>query len=288
MNDASWKACTPMSGFDLAGYLARVDLAGVPLTVAGLAALQSAQLHTIPFENIDPLLGIEPSVSLRGVYRKMIHGGRGGYCHELNTLLGGALDRLGFEAQRTLARVRRGSPTAGSRSHLVWTVTVDGRRFLVDSGFGGPGALEPLEIDTEGEQARPNGVYRMRPDMETSERIVEQRTEIGWFALYGFDGAYASDADIVAANHLSSNWSESVFPGNLMLNAYRHGVRIGVFNQTLTEERLTGVQRREFGNYDDFREVLAGRLGLPLSPAQLQAVWRRIDTKARPPESAAR
>ncbi|MGB8624313.1 MAG: arylamine N-acetyltransferase, partial [Paracoccaceae bacterium] len=95
-----------MTHFDRSAYLARIGLTNVPATAAGLAALQAAQLAAVPFENIDPLMGIEPALAPEAIWDKIVAGRRGGYCFELNSLLGAALSEFGFPARRVMARVR--------------------------------------------------------------------------------------------------------------------------------------------------------------------------------------
>jgi N-hydroxyarylamine O-acetyltransferase len=82
--------------FNKEQYLSRIGISQPPATAEGLVRLQSAQLQAIAFENIDPLLGVTPSLDTASIVRKLIHGRRGGYCFELNGLFGQALDALGF------------------------------------------------------------------------------------------------------------------------------------------------------------------------------------------------
>lgn len=132
--------------FDLSTYLARIELpaAACPPTLAGLARLQHAQMSAIPFENLDPYLGAVPDLAPEAVWQKLVVARRGGYCFELNQLFGRALTELGFQVRPVLGRVRMGAPVASTRAHLAWIATVDGADYLVDTGFGGPGAIAPL------------------------------------------------------------------------------------------------------------------------------------------------
>lgn len=267
--------------FDLSFYLRHIGLASAPRDASGLVALQSAQLRAVTFENINPLLGVEPDLDLASIFDKIVLQGRGGYCFELNALLGAALSALGFKATRTLSRVRMGQAQGGPRAHLAWIADVDGRRYLVDAGFGGPGALEPLEIDLEDAQARSNGVYRLRPDPLTGERIVERQSGSDWFALFGFDEAYVSDADIAAANHLCATWPAMPFPGNLMANRFAGTTRLSVFNRMLTQEHETGSSSRELVDAEDLNITLTSALGLRVERADVERIWAKIATPAQ-------
>lgn len=265
-----------MPTFDISAYLGRIGQATIPHTFEGLSTLQAAQLRAIPFENIDALVGRTPDLEPQAIFRKAVLRGRGGYCFELNALLSDALVSLGFPVRRALARVRMGASSGGPRSHLALQTEIGGRRYVVDAGFGGPGPLAPLEIDTEDEQAAPNGRYRITGDPVSREKVVERRTADGWFSLYGFDDAHVGDMDIEAANHLCATWSKSPFTSHLMLSGYSGNDRLGVFDRALTVENPSGVERRDFAGFPDFADTLVGRLGLSLDHETLQFVWERI------------
>lgn len=265
-----------MTAFDMSAYLTRIGLAGVPVSRDGLVELQGAQIRAIPFENIDVLVGRTPALDPDGLFRKTVLQDRGGYCFELNSLLHQAMVSLGFHVRRSLARVRMGAAAGNARGHLALTTEFDGHRYLVDAGFGGPGPLAPLAIDTTEEQVVPNGTYRITDDSETGEKVVERRTETGWFPIYGFDDAHVGDADIKAANYLSANWTEFPFVRHLMLSGYNDAERIGVLDRSVTIETPTTTQRREFADFLDFTDILVGRLRLNLDHETLQYLWERI------------
>jgi len=105
--------------FDVDAWLRRIryDAPREPVfgTLRGVIAAHTA---TIPFENIDVLLGRPPKLDLVSLQRKMIAGGRGGYCFEQNTLLLGGLCALGFRVTGLIARVIRGmEATPQGRRH---------------------------------------------------------------------------------------------------------------------------------------------------------------------------
>lgn len=96
---------------DLNGYFERIGYRGAAdPTFDVLHELVTAHTRTIPFENLDPLLGVPvDDLSPEALADKMVHRGRGGYCYEQNGLMGYVLEELGFGVRRFAARV-------------VWTV----------------------------------------------------------------------------------------------------------------------------------------------------------------------
>jgi len=59
---------------------------------------------TIPFENLDILLGRPSLRDIGSIQAKLVDARRGGYCFEQNTLLRAVLERLGFTVESLMAR----------------------------------------------------------------------------------------------------------------------------------------------------------------------------------------
>jgi N-hydroxyarylamine O-acetyltransferase len=134
---------------DSAAYLSRL---GLPRPAAptpeALTALQLAHLRRIPFENLDIRLGRPIRLDHDSLVRKVVHGGRGGYCYELNGLFATLLTSLGYTASLVSARVtKEGGGLSEEFDHLALLVTspLVPEPLLVDVGFG-DAFLEPLPL----------------------------------------------------------------------------------------------------------------------------------------------
>lgn len=263
--------------FSLTHYLGRIGLERIDATVEGLDALVKAQMATIAFENIEPLLGTVPDLSPAAVWRKLVADRRGGYCMELNALLGSALEAAGFSARPFLGRVRMGAPAGGARSHYAWIVRIDGREFLADTGFGGPGAHGIVPLAAVGTEHRIGGrVFRLRADAATGELVLERREADGWFSLYGFDPFPVTAADVEAANYLCARWEKSPFPSHLMMSLHREVGRAAMFDASLTLETAAGTEKRALRSADELSAVLESVFGLRIDRREAEAVWSRI------------
>ncbi|HME77601.1 MAG TPA: arylamine N-acetyltransferase [Mycobacterium sp.] len=138
---------------DLDGYFERIDYHGAAEpTLDVLQDLITAHTRTIPFENLDPLLG-EPidDLSPEALTDKLVRRLRGGYCYEQNGLMGYVLEELGFGVRRFGARVVWTlAPDApiGSQTHTLLAVTLPGGQqpYLVDVGFGGQTPTSPIDL----------------------------------------------------------------------------------------------------------------------------------------------
>ena len=139
---------------NILAYLDRIHCAGpIPVTVEGLQTVTQAHLRAIPFENL--LLtdeGAEPSLEAEDLFRKIVENNRGGYCFELNKLFFLLLTELGFDCRSVAARVINNRPEPCPISHRAVVVTVEGKRYFCDVGFGGAGPKGILPLDDGPEQ----------------------------------------------------------------------------------------------------------------------------------------
>src|SRR6266545_3908407 len=134
-------------GFDLAAYCTRIGYDGAlaPTRVV-LEALHLAHATSIPFENLDVVLGRPIRLDLASLQAKVVAGGRGGYCFEHNTLFAAVLETVGFRVTRLAARVRLGASTIRPRTHMLLAVETGGETAIADVGFGADGLLLPVQL----------------------------------------------------------------------------------------------------------------------------------------------
>ncbi len=116
---------------DLDGYFERIDYHGTREPTLGvLQDLMTAHTRTIPFENLDPLLGVPiDDLSPEALTDKLVRRCRGGYCYEHNGLMGYVLEELGFGVRRFGARVvwtRAADAPIPPLTHTLLAVTLPG------------------------------------------------------------------------------------------------------------------------------------------------------------------
>ena len=128
-------------------YLDRIGVRlPVPRNLDGLRMLHRAHLYAIPYENLDVQLGRPVTIEIGPIYEKIVDHRRGGWCYEMNGLLGWALSEVGFCVTRCAGGVMR--EAAGDfmvGNHLVLQVTLAEGIYLADVGFG-DGPLDPIRI----------------------------------------------------------------------------------------------------------------------------------------------
>ena len=125
--------------FDRNAWLKRIGYGG-PLepTLDVLHDLIFTHAHSIAYESLDIMLGRTPKLDLESLQRKMIAGGRGGYCLEQNMLFREGLRSLGYKITSLQGRVVRGMAIDAPRPaiHMLLQVDLPEGPHLADVGFG--------------------------------------------------------------------------------------------------------------------------------------------------------
>jgi N-hydroxyarylamine O-acetyltransferase len=118
-----------------------LDRAGVKPDLDGLFAVHRAYVGTIPYEDIAVQLGETGPLTPEALVPRLLSEGRGGYCFELNTVLGWLLTELGFTLRHHQAVVGGEGPT----NHMALVVDLDGEAWIADAGLG-EGFLDPIPL----------------------------------------------------------------------------------------------------------------------------------------------
>jgi N-hydroxyarylamine O-acetyltransferase len=249
--------------FDVDAYFARIGYSG-PRTPTSDVLARITERHTlsIPFENLDILLGRPIVLDVPSIEAKLVHGRRGGYCFEHNTLLGGVLRQLGFDVVSLGARARWMVPAAAvtARTHMLLSVAADGGRRLVDGGFGGVGVTAPLRLDFDGEQ--PSLFEAQRIVAASGGRLLQAKLNGEWRDLYVFTNEPQHAVDYEMANWFTSTHPGSRFQQNLIVTAAEPGVRSSLFNRELSIYQDGRVEKTVVDDPDHLLEVLATRFRL--------------------------
>ena len=267
----------------LTRYLARIGYTGpVAPTHKVLAALQAAHIAAIPFEAIDALTGVGIDIGAEAVAAKLIDRRRGGYCFEQNGLFLRILQAIGFEAEAMLGRVRWMLPDdapATPRTHQVVLVTLDGRPWLADVGFGAAVPPQPLAMDSDARQPTQHEDYRVsRRDFGWE---VEAQIGDAWQTLYRLDDAAAPPIDCVVGNWYTSTHPESHFTRQLVAARTTAEARYGLRDNRLTVRLADGRIDRRYLTADEIERTLAEIFLLPV-----QRSWRPAIERAATAEIA--
>ncbi len=249
---------------DLDAYFARIGYTGPRTPAHGtLADILRAQVQTIPFENLDVLLGRPIRTDIDSVARKLVHDRRGGYCFEQNQLLLQVLRALGFTAEPLIGRARWLVPaevTTGL-THLLVRVTLEGRDWLADAGMGSLSLTAPLEMRAGLEQDTPHDRRRLVP---RDGHLVQQVLFAGeWQDVNLFRPEPAAAVDLEMGNWYSHTHPQAHFRNNLLVARATADGRRTLFNREFTVRARDGTAtKREIATADELLAVLAEHFGL--------------------------
>lgn len=268
--------------FDVDAWLCRIGYTGSRApSLPTLHAVVAAHTATIPFENIDVLLGRTPKLDLGSLQQKMIASGRGGYCFEQNTLLHAGLAALGFHVTGLLARVIRGmeADASGPATHMMLRVDLPEGPFLADVGFGNQTPTAPLALRPEVEQRTPHETMRLWPIGE--ELTLQAKLGEDWQNIYRLSPHPRLGVDYEVANWFTATHPASPFVSNLIVaRPGPDGARNTLFNGRVTVRRRGDpAERSRLEHAADFRAALDGTFGLSLSDADLAQALETLDRK---------
>ncbi len=259
-----------ITGDELAQYLARIDYHGpAQPTLDTLHDVVAAHLRHIPFENLDPLLGI-PVEDLSGpaLIDKMVRRHRGGYCFEHNSLLRYVLERLGFGVAALTGRVVWMNPAGADAdptalTHMVLDVTVPDldQHYLVDVGFGGQTLLSPIPFIADQVHRTRLEPYRIRS--RPADFVLETQLRDTWLPLYVFTAEPRPLIDRQVGSWYVSTHPASVFVVGLSAALVTADARWNLRGRNLTVHRVGRPSEQvRMDSAAEVVDVLAGRYGL--------------------------
>lgn len=251
---------------NLNAYFERIGFVGsIAPTLATLEQLHALHPATIPFENLDPLLGKAVALDQPSLERKLLVERRGGYCFEHNLLFMRILQDLDYTVRPLLARVVWPKPDAISAppSHLLLLVEINGQNYIADVGFGGQTLTGPLRLRADAEQTTPHETFRLAST--EGQWTLETRIGEDWRALYSFGLDPAVQDEIAAINTRISTDPASPFTSELRVALAPQGKRLKLHNTSFTLQPVGGeAEKREITSMEALRSVLTNEFGITL------------------------
>ena len=251
-------------------YFHRIGYTGPrDATLDTLAAIHLHHPQAIPFENLDPLLKRPIGLDHGALERKLLLGGRGGWCFEQNLLLCDVLRSVGFQVTGLAARVMWNVPegVVRPRSHMLLRIdAIEGGEapYIADVGFGGLTLTAPLRLLADIEQATPHETFRLVEADGTFVLQVSLRAA-GWKSLYSFDLQPQMLPDYEAWNWYLAHHPESPFVQNFMAARVAADRRYALLNNKLSVHHLQGEsEQRTLHSAAELRVTLENTFGIQL------------------------
>ncbi|CAJ1493119.1 arylamine N-acetyltransferase [[Mycobacterium] kokjensenii] len=253
-------------------YFDRIDhRGGTEPTRETLAALVAAHVRHIPFENLDPLMGVPiVDLSAAALTAKLVARRRGGYCYEHNNLLAEVLTELGYHVERLAARVVWMSPEGVDgpprpQTHQGLAVTIPGspQHYLVDVGFGGQTPTAPIPMVPDAVQQTSHEPFRLRE--HGADLVLETLIGQRWRPLYIMGLQPRPLIDLQVGSWYVSTYPESNFVVGLTAALVTDDARWNLRGRNLAIHADGGTERVRFDDAAQVCAELTGRFGIDLS-----------------------
>ncbi len=257
--------------------LRRIGLDTVPTAdEAGLREVHRAFVSQIPYEDLAVQLGEFAPLDPRGLVQRFLHGGRGGYCFEANTVLQTLLEALGFTVERREGIVaERDAHSRGElTNHMALVVRIpDGGRYIAEAGLG-EGALDPLPLAAG---TFTSGAFAF---------AIERHGEGWWVAQHAFGsipGFWFSDTPAVLEDFQShhrrlSTSPDSSFVQTLVVQRPFEDRIATLRARTLFHDGPHRRERRVLDDVSAFAAALDETFGIDpaaFGPERLARLWRQ-------------
>jgi N-hydroxyarylamine O-acetyltransferase len=236
-----------LSAPDLDAYFARTGYSGPrEPTLETLHAVSFHHATSIPFENIDVMLGRGIQLAPAALCRKLVHDRRGGYCFEQNGLLLLVLRTLGFKVTPIGARVRWQLPrtVTPARTHLFLRVHLAEGDWLADVGMGSASLTGAIPLEFDRELPTPHEPRRL---VRESGRLFHQLwTGTEWTDCCEFtlDEMHPIDCELAnwwTSASPASHFKTGVTAGRAGRDGTRKGIRAGEFTHRRGAEILARI-----------------------------------------------
>ena len=254
-----------LTAHQVQSYLARLEITEpIANDLTDLNRLLFAQLTHIPFDSLDVWgTGICPSLKLNDIYEKIVEKGRGGYCFELNTLFRALLNALGFDAYQAVAFILNPDGTPQPPAHNVILCNMNGTRYFLDVGYGGPVPYRALELK-EGVQ---DGFLLKQEDIW----YVSRMTEEGQRPLTAFRDVPVTVNELIPLNFFISQRPDSHFRHLIHLSKRNaDGSIFALDGKEFKIHNQQGVTLREVTNIEDVKEIMSTYFSMDPATAPLR------------------
>ncbi|MEM9620047.1 MAG: arylamine N-acetyltransferase [Pseudomonadota bacterium] len=256
---------------DVNQYLQRIHFQGRPAAdLATLRQIHHQHLLHIPYENLDVQLGTPLDFDMQRIFTKLVTHNRGGWCYEMNGLMGWALSELGFQVTRMSGAVMRASEgDLQLGNHLLLEVLLE-QPYLADVGLG-DGLREPIPIRA-GEYIQGGLTYRLEHMADGYWRLHNQ--QFSNVSSFDFKHAPALEDELEAKCQWLQTAPESPFKMLLIAQRFKPesiAVQLGKVSTTITAQ---GKQSETRETLEELQQHLRDEFDLSVD---LSDIWPAIE-----------
>ncbi|EJV72263.1 N-acetyltransferase [Bacillus mycoides] len=231
-----------------------------------LSTMLFAFAHTIPFENLDVIVGNTNEISKENLQKKILTSSRGGLCYELNTLFYYFLKDRGFNAQLALGTVYKNDSNAWALEdgHITIIINFDNETYLIDVGIASLVPLVPVPFSGQPVSSK-NGMYRVRRKDTSKGNYVLERMDVDeeWKVCHAFYNHVIDESIVNEVQKKVIEDEKSIFNKGPIAVKLTDSGHVSLTNTSLTEIIYGEKSKREItGN--QYRELLHSLFNIEL------------------------
>ncbi|MBS0634987.1 MAG: arylamine N-acetyltransferase [Verrucomicrobia bacterium] len=252
---------------DIDTYLARIGYDGSREPSSEmLQKLYYQHVSTVPFENIDYFLERPVSLEKEAIYEKIVTNRRGGGCYELSGLFYELLRALGFQATMVASKLYKGAHVDEESRHATIQVTVDGKVWFLDPGYGENGLIYPLELALDLPQKQKDHFYRFTMQ---DGKLIFSRSRYGeeWHNLLEL-----GDKPVTLAAFLDRHCYHLTNPNSIAKKTIACSLLTHTGEKSLVNSRY---QNKPITSSEELHTILTKEFGLNIARETSEAIFKK-------------
>ncbi len=256
-------------------YLLALGLHGRELDFGFLKDVVARHVATFAFGSVGCRLGEELPLDFESLFQRIVVQRRGGYCFEQNGLLYGVLEELGFSPELYLARVIYNLDTHPGLTHRISMVEHEGRRYVLDVGFGplGPGIPVPMSDIESNDGEKIFRIAEHRP----GEYHMQVFKDESFFSLYRFDLSRYGQADCELGHFYSHRHPDAAFVNHLVVSLIQAQETRSLRDLDYWVITTSGTQNQNIVDSEQLRRILVGELGVQVTEEECRRLYEELD-----------
>jgi N-hydroxyarylamine O-acetyltransferase len=247
-------------------YLEALNIKPSGPTLAFLGEMAKQHVATFAFSSVGCRLGEDLPLDFASLYQRIVVQRRGGYCFEQNGLFFEILEELGFDVELYLARVIYNQDTHPGLTHRITMVELQGRRYILDVGFGPLGPRIPVLMS---EQESEDGERRFRVfESRPGEFHLQVIRDGDFFSLYRFELSRYGQADCEVGHFYSHRHPAASFVNHLVVSLIMENETRSLRDLKYWVTTRTEKKEQLISNAQQLRRILVDELGIQISEAE--------------------
>jgi len=257
-------------------YLQALSLDSRELDFEFLSDVVARHVATFAFSSVGCRLGEDLPLDFESLHHRLVVRRRGGYCFEQNGLLYRVLEELGFSPELYLARVIYNQDTHPGLTHRITMVEHEGRRYVLDVGFGPLGPRIPVPM-SEIESNDGEKVFRIS-ERRPGEYHMQVFKDGDFFSLYRFELARYGQADCELGHFYSHRHPDAAFVNHLVASLIQESETRSLRDLEYWVIQKSGIQNWKIRDSEQLRRILVGELGVQVTEEESLRLYEGLDT----------